>query len=63
MKPRVIGIYLMDREFALKLVDYWSRKAPQYRYRVYSRPEKFCEDLISEPVYLLISDEEGYRRL
>ena len=34
MRPRVIGLFLKDREFAVKLVDYWSRKAPQYRYRV-----------------------------
>ena len=63
MRPRVIGLFLKDREFAVKLVDYWSRKAPQYRYRVYTKPEKLCTDLASEPMYLLISDEEGYGAL
>lgn len=59
MEPRKIGLYLSDRELAEQLVNYWRKKAPQYRFYVYEEEETVRRAWEAGGWYRFLTDEDG----
>lgn len=57
MDPRRVGIYLEEVSLAEQLAGYWSRKAPQYRFLVFTGAAAVERAAAEEPLYLLITEE------